>query len=253
MIDSHCHLTYEPLGKQLQDVLKRAAAAGVERMITIGTEIADAQRAIELCRQHENIRCAIGIHPHHSAQAQDDDVQWLRSLQQSPVVVALGEMGLDYHYDFAPRDRQAQIFTAQLELAKELNRAVVIHNREATDDTLGIMKAFPTVPAVFHCFTGSAPEARKILEQGYLLGFTGIVTYKKSDELREVVKFTPADRILVETDAPYLSPEPVRKQKVNEPSFVMHTARVVADLRGISVQELDRITTENVSSHFGWK
>jgi len=135
----------------------------------------------------------------------------------------------------------------------ELDRPVVIHNREATDDTLAIMKNFPTVRAVFHCFTGSAGEARKILDQAYLLGFTGVVTYKKSDELREVVKFTPADRILVETDAPYLSPEPVRKQKVNEPSFVMHTAQVVAELRGISVAELDRITSENVARHFGWK
>ena len=253
MIDSHCHLTYEPLAKQLDDVLKRAAAAGIQRMITIGTDIADAQRAIELCRGHENIRCAIGIHPHHSGKAQDEDVAWLRSLQQSPTVVALGEMGLDYHYDFAPRDRQAQIFKAQLELARELNRPVVIHNREATDDTLAIMRNFPSVRAVFHCFTGSAAEARKILDQGYLLGFTGIVTYKKSDELREVVKFTPGDRILVETDAPYLSPEPVRKQKVNEPSFVMHTARVVAELRGVSIEELDRITSENVARHFGWE
>ena len=253
MIDSHCHLTYEPLARQLDDVLKRAAAAGVGRMITIGTDLADAQRAIELCRGHENIRCAIGIHPHHSNKAQDEDVAWLRSLVQSPAVVALGEMGLDYHYDFSPRDRQAEIFTGQLELARELERPVVIHNREASDDTLAIMKDFPTVRAVFHCFTGTAPEARKILDQGYLLGFTGVVTYKKSDELREVVKFTPGDRILVETDAPYLSPEPVRKQKVNEPSFVMHTARVVADLRGISVEELDRITSENISRHFGWK
>jgi TatD DNase family protein len=130
--------------------------------------------------------------------------------------------------------------------------AIVIHNREATDDCLGILKQFPTVRALFHCFTGSAAEARKILDQGYLLGFTGIVTYKKSDELREVVKFTPSDRIVVETDSPYLSPEPVRKQKVNEPSFVMHTARVVAELRGVSIEELDRITSENVSRHFGW-
>ena len=238
--------------RQLGDVLKRAAAAGVRRMITIGTDLADAQRAIELCRQHENIRCAIGIHPHHSGNAQDDDVKWLRSLQQAPSVVALGEMGLDYHYDFSPRDRQAEIFNAQLELARELNRPIVIHCREATDDCLAILKNFPTVRALFHCFTGSAPEARKILDQGYLLGFTGIVTYKKSDELREVVKFTPADRMVVETDAPYLSPDPVRKQKVNEPSFVIHTAQLVANLRGISLDELDRITTQNVSNHFGW-
>src|SRR5207248_3143163 len=146
-------------------------AAGVERMITIGTDLADAQRAIELCREHENIRCAIGILPRHSAQAQDEDVAWLRSLEQSPAVVALGEMGLDYHYDFAPRERQAEIFTAQMELARELDRPVVIHNREATDDTLAIMKSFPTVRAVFHCFTGSAAEASSILYHGYLLGF----------------------------------------------------------------------------------
>jgi TatD DNase family protein len=253
MIDSHCHLTYEPLARQLNEVLARGAAVGVQKMITIGTDLVDAQRAIDLCRHHENIRCAIGIHPHHSDKAQDEDVAWLRSLQQSPSVVGLGEMGLDYHYDFSPRERQAQIFTAQLELARELNRPIVIHNREATDDCLAILKSFPTIKADFHCFTGTIDEARQILDQGYLLGFTGIVTYKKSDELREVAKFTPSDRILVETDSPYLSPEPVRKQKVNEPSFVMHTARFVADLRGISVQELDRITTENVSRHFGWK
>ncbi len=252
MIDSHCHLTYEPLAKQLADVLARAAAAGVHRMITIGTDLADAQRAVELCRQHENIHCAIGIHPHHSAKVRDEDVVWLRSLQQAPSVVALGEMGLDYHYGFSPRAQQARIFTAQLELARELNRSIVIHNREATDDCLAILKQFPTVRAVFHCFTGTPAEAHKILDQGYLLGFTGVVTYKKTDALRDVVKFAPSDRILVETDSPYLSPEPVRRQKVNEPALVMHTARVVAELRGISIEELDRITSENVSRHFGW-
>src|SRR6266850_8416535 len=239
MIDSHCHLTYEPLARQLDDVLARARSAGVTRMITIGTDLADAQKAIDLCRNHQNIRCAIGIHPHHSGNAQDDDVKWLRSLQQSPSVVALGEMGLDYHYDFSPRARQAEIFTAQLELARELNRPIVIHCREATDDCLAILKNFPTVRALFHCFTGTAPEAKQILDQGYLLGFTGIVTYKKSDELREVVKFTPADRFVVETDAPYLSPDPVRKQKVNDLSFAIHTARLIAQLRNISLEQLD--------------
>jgi TatD DNase family protein len=252
MIDSHCHLTYEPLAIQLDNVLARAKAAGVQKIITIGTDIADAQRAIQLCQNHENIRCAIGIHPHHSSKAHDDDIKWLRSLQQSPTVVALGEMGLDYHYDFSPRDVQKKVFTAQLDLARELNRPIVIHNREATDDCLAILKDFPTIPAVFHCFTGTPAEARQILDQGYLLGFTGIVTYKKSDALREVAQFTPADRIFVETDAPYLSPDPVRKQKVNEPSFVMHTAQLVAQLRNISLDELDKITTENVSRHFRW-
>src|SRR5687768_9312154 len=132
MIDSHCHLTYEPLANQLDAVLSRAKAAGVEKIITIGTDIADAEAAIKLCESHPNIRCAIGIHPHHAAKAHDDDVKWLRSLQQSPTVLALGEMGLDYHYDFSPRDRQKQIFTQQLDLARELNRPIVIHCREAT-------------------------------------------------------------------------------------------------------------------------
>src|SRR5258705_5403659 len=252
MTDSHCHLTYEPLARQLDDVLARAESAGVTRMITIGTDVTDAQNAIELCRNYDNIRCAIGIHPHHSDKAHDDDVKWLRSLQQASPVIALGEMGLDYHYDFSPRARQAEIFTAQLDLARELTRPIVIHCREATDDCLAILKNFPTVRALFHCFTGTVPEAKKILDQGYLLGFTGIITYKKSDELREVVRFTPEDRFVVETDAPYLSPDPVRKQKVNEPSFAIHTAQLVANLRGISLDQLDKITTENVSKHFGW-
>src|SRR5436190_12415702 len=203
MIDSHCHLTYEPLAKQIDHVLERAKAAGVTRMITIGTDIADAQKAIELCRNHENIRCAIGIHPHHSANAQDDDVKWLRSLQQSPSVVALGEMGLDYHYDFSPRDRQTQIFTAQLELARELNRPIVVHCREAADDCLAILKNFPTVRALCHCFTGPPPDARKIVDQCYVLGFSAYCTYKESDELCAVVRSSPNDLIAVETDAPY--------------------------------------------------
>ena len=176
----------------------------------------------------------------------------IRGMQNASEVVVLGEMGLDYHYDYSPQDRQREVFVAQLELAKELNRSVVIHCREAVDDTLAVMKDFPQVPAVFHCFTGTADEVRKILDRGYLLGFTGVVTYKRSDELREVAKFTPADRILVETDAPYLSPDPVRKQKTNEPAFVMHTAAVVAQVRGMTLPELDELTTANTLRFFRW-
>src|SRR4029077_423995 len=146
------------------------------------------------------------------------DVERLRELQADRSVVALGEMGLDYHHSFSQPAHQAAVFIAQLELAATLDRPVVIHCREAVDDALAILGKFPAVRAVFHCFTGSLNEAKKILDVGYLLGFTGPVTYKKSDELREVVRNTPFDRLLVETDAPYLSPEPMRKQKVNEPS-----------------------------------
>ncbi|MBV8780177.1 MAG: TatD family hydrolase, partial [Phycisphaerae bacterium] len=145
-----------------------------------------------------------------------------------------------------------RFFQTQLQLASERGLPVVIHNREATDDTLGVLKDFPKVRGVFHCFTGTCDEAKKILEAGFWLGFTGVVTFKKSDELREACRLTPMDRLLVETDAPWLSPEPVRKQKVNEPAFVMHTARAVAEVRGVSVEEINEGTTENARELFGW-
>lgn len=253
MIDSHCHLTDPRLAEQLDSVLERAASAGVRRMITIGTDLDDALKAIELCRAIDNVRCAVGIHPNHCGHVPVEDLPQLRQLQSDPSVVALGEMGLDYHWDYAPRDRQRHVFEFQLQLATELGRPVVIHCREATDDCLAIMGGHPAVRAVFHCFTGSQSEARKILDAGYLLGFTGAVTFKKNDELRAACKLAPLDRILVETDAPYLSPEPVRKQKTNEPAFVMHVAAVVADVHGLSLEELDAITTANAGSFFKWE
>jgi TatD DNase family protein len=167
-------------------------------------------------------------------------------------VIALGEMGLDYHYEPIDRPRQAMFFQRQLELAKERDLPVVIHCREAVEDTLAILKDFPGVRGVFHCFTGRLSEAKRILDAGYYLGFTGPVTFKKSDELREVARMTPADRLLVETDSPYLSPEPMRGQKVNEPALVMHVAARIAAERKISVKELDEMTTANASRLFGW-
>lgn len=252
MIDTHCHLTDPRLHSQLDAVLARAAAAGVTQMIGIGTDLDDAARCLELCRQFDHIRCAIGIHPNHSHEVDPAELPRLRELQCDPSVLALGEMGLDYHYHFAPVAVQKRFFEFQLQLATELDRPVVIHCREAMDDCLAIMRQFPGIRAVFHCFTGSRDEARQVLDAGYLLGFTGPVTYKKSDELREVVKLAPPDRLLVETDAPYLSPEPVRKQKTNEPAFVMHTAEMVGRLKGMDLKEIDRLTTANARQFFGW-
>ena len=252
MIDSHCHLTDPRLLEQLDDVLARAKAAGVDRMITIGTEPDDDAAAIQLCHMRPQLRCSIGIHPNYCHEVEESEIPRLREMQKDPTVVALGEMGLDYHYNFADRARQRRFFEAQLQLATELNRPVVIHNREATDDCLAVMRKFPSVRAVFHCFTGTIAEGEKILEAGYLLGFTGVVTFKKSDDVKEIARRMPTDRILVETDAPYLTPEPMRKQKINEPALVVHTAAVVAQVRGITIQEVDRITTENVERFFGW-
>lgn len=251
MIDSHCHLTDPRLLEQVAEVLARASEAGVERMITIGTHPQDHHAAIKLCRAHANIRCAVGIHPNYCHEVDESELPRLRETQSDPAVVALGEMGLDYHYTFADRARQRRFFEFQLQLAAELKRPVVIHCREAVDDCLDIMRSMPFVPAVFHCFTGTLAEGLRILDAGYLVGFTGVVTFKKSDELRELARQAPADRILVETDAPYLSPEPLRKQNVNEPALVMHTASAVASARGISVDELDHITTANAVRFFG--
>jgi TatD DNase family protein len=252
MIDTHCHLTDPRLGAQLDQVLHRARAAGVGRMITVGTDLADGRAAVALCHRHPEVRCGVGIHPNHSHQASVADVATLASLQADPAVVALGEMGLDYFHKFAPRAHQAAIFEAQLELASRVSRPVIIHCREAVADCLAILRRFPSVRCVFHCFTGSADEARRVLDAGHLLSFTGVITFKNNDALREVVKLTPLDRLLLETDAPYLSPEPMRKQKINEPALVVHTAARIAQLKHVPVEELDRVTTDNALRFFRW-
>jgi TatD DNase family protein len=264
MIDTHCHLTDPRLLDQLPAVLDRANNAGVTRIITIGTDIEDDRAAIEICRKlqkngeqarrlHEvQLRCVIGIHPNYTHEAEKDHLAQLRELQIDPSVVALGEMGLDYFHNFADRNRQREFFEAQLQMAKELNRPAVLHSREAIDDTLAILKNFPKVPALFHSFTGTIDESKRIADAGYLIGFTGPVTFKKNDALREAARNLPRDRVVVETDAPYLTPEPMRKQKINEPAMVVHVAAAIAKEWGVTVEEVDEITTRNASDFFRW-
>jgi TatD DNase family protein len=252
MIDTHCHLTDPRLHSQLDAVIAHATAAGVSHLITIGTDLEDDQQAVAVCQGRDHVHCTIGIHPNNCAQSQVTDLDLLRPLALAPSVIALGEMGLDYHYPPIDRQRQTLFFESQLDLATGRDLPVVIHCREAVEDTLAILKGFPNIRGVFHCFTGTASEAKRILDAGYYLGFTGPVTFKKSDELRTVARFTPADRLLVETDSPYLSPEPVRGQKVNEPALVMHVARRIAQERGVSVEALDEMTTANASRLFRW-
>lgn len=250
MIDSHCHLTDPRLLGQINQVLSRAAAAGVGRMITIGTNLEDARAAVALCERYPQLRAGIGIHPNYCNEAQLGQLDEIRRLQTHPSVVALGEMGLDYHYDMADRARQRTFFETQLSLATELKRNVIIHSREAADDTLAILRSFPGVLAVFHCFTGTVAEAEAILSAGHWISYTGVITFKKNDGLRECVRLTPRDRLMVETDAPYLSPEPVRNQKTNEPAFVMHTAAVVAKVWGMDLAEVDRVVSANAGLFF---
>jgi TatD DNase family protein len=252
MIDTHCHLTDPRLMEQLPAVLDRAAAAGVSKIVTIGTHPADWEAALAVTTGRPNIRCAVGAHPNHCHEIEFEELGKLREYAKSPSVAAIGEMGLDYHHKFANRDLQARYFRAQLEIARDANLPVVIHCREAVDDCLSILAAFPGVWAVFHCFTGTMAEAQRIWDAGYLTGFTGVVTFRNGQPLRDIAAAAPADQILVETDAPYLSPEPMRKQKINEPALVVHTAAALAAARKITLEELDKLTTENAMRFYRW-
>jgi TatD DNase family protein len=221
-------------------------------MVTIGTKPEDWEPALAITRNHPNVRCALGVHPNHTHEVELEALAVLRGLQAEGGALAVGETGLDYHHEFAPRKRQAEFFELHLQMAAELNRPVVIHCREAVEDCLAILGAQPRVRAVFHCFTGTPGEAKRIVEAGYYLGFTGVLTFRNTEGLRQAAKAAPGDRILVETDAPYLSPEPMRKQKVNEPAGVMHTAAALAAVRGVDLAAIDDLTTANATNFYGW-
>ena len=251
MIDTHCHLSYPPLFDRLDDVLAHARAVGVGHLITIGTRLADSLTCRDLAVKYAQISCAVGIHPHHAAETSIADLDQIIAMFADDHVCAAGEMGLDYHYDFSPREQQLTAFERQVAGAKAAGKPVVIHSRESIDDCLAILKSSGTSAGVFHCFTGQVDEARKILDAGFYLGFTGIITFKKSDDLREIVKMVPGDRLLIETDAPYLAPEPFRRQKTNEPSLIVHTFRKAAELRGVSQSDFTAQTSANAARLFG--
>lgn len=251
LIDSHCHLTAPALYERLDALLDAARQAGVSYAITIGVDTADARRAIDLAHARPSLFAAVGIHPHEAGKTAEGWVDELSRLAAEPRVVAIGEMGLDYHYDFAPRAVQAAVFERQLDLARGIGRPVIIHCREAHADVLAILDRFPGLRGVvFHCFTGTEAEARQILDRGFWISLTGVVTFKKSSELRAVAALIPGDRLMVETDAPYLSPEPVRNQQPNHPANMVWIARRIADARGVSFEELASITRFNTIKFF---
>lgn len=245
MIDSHCHLCYAPLLDQIDAVLMRARAAGVRHMITIGTGLRECVVSVELAGKHADITCALGLHPHHAGECTDDELQQVIGMLGAARVVAAGEMGLDYHYDFAPKSAQLRVFEKQLEAAKQARLPLVLHSRESVSDCLSILKSHAMNNGVFHCFTGTMEEARQILDAGFYLGFTGIITFKNTQYLRDILAMVPSDRLLLETDAPYLSPEPMRRQKYNEPALIPHTFIRAAEVRGESLERLIEQTTAN--------
>jgi TatD DNase family protein len=225
VIDSHCHLTAKAFAEDLPEVLARARAAGIARMVTIGTSPRDWDAALALAAAEPDVSVACGLHPHEAAAG---GWEGLRRLG----VVAIGEIGLDYHYDFAPRDKQREAFAAQLQLAHQRGLPIIIHEREAADDVLAILDREGCPPGVWHCFSGDAALAREVLARGLHLGFGGLATFPKgTDGIRAAARACPVERLLLETDAPYLAPVPHRGRR-NEPAFVADTARFLTDLRG---------------------
>lgn len=247
LIDSHCHLDFPELSSDLDAVLARAQDAGVGLMVTISTRVAKFDQLKDIVEAHDNVFCSIGTHPHNAAEEPDISVEALVELSRHPKVVAIGEAGLDYHYDHSPRDIQLGSFRTHIAAARETGLPLVIHAREADADVARILEEESeegAFPFVLHCFTSGADLAHRGLALGGYISFSGVVTFKKADALRDIALTVPSDRILVETDAPYLAPVPFRG-KTNEPSFVVNTAARLADVRGIGEEEMARLSTDN--------
>ena len=247
LTDSHCHLDDSRFDADRAAVVGMARAAGVSTMLAIGTGGGppDLACAVRLADEYPGVYATLGVHPHHAAAAEPGTFGRMRELFAHPKVVAIGEIGLDYHYDFAPRSTQRRVFESQLSLAADARLPVSIHTREAWADTLDVLRAHPLPSGgVFHCFTGGPREAEQALAIGFHLSFAGILTFPNAHALREAAALTPLDRLLVETDAPYLAPVPYRGKR-NEPSFLTATARCLALAKGASEAEIAAITTKN--------
>ena len=249
LVDSHCHLDSKEFDSDREDVIRRALDAGVERMVAIGTGDGppDLEAGVRMADRFEPFFATAGIHPHDAAKAAPEHFKNLAALLRHPKLVALGEIGLDYHYDFSPRDVQKTVFIEQMRIAAEAGKPIVIHTREAWDDTLALLEAHWAphgIPGIMHCFSGGLGEAKRALALGFHLSFGGIVTYPKALEVHEAARQAPLDRILIETDSPYLAPVPKRGKR-NEPALIVHTARRLAELRGVAFEDIARATTEN--------
>jgi TatD DNase family protein len=246
LVDSHCHLDDKQFSEDREAVIARALEAGVERMMAIGTGDgpADLETAVRLAELYPFFFATVGVHPHDASKAEPDTFDRLRDVVRHPKVLAVGEIGLDYHYDFSPREIQRDVFIRQLELACEAGKPIVIHTREAWSDTTAILCEHYYGGGIFHCFTGGPAEAREALDLGFHLSFGGVLTFPKAEALREVARMVPLDRILVETDAPYLAPVPHRGKR-NEPAFLVETVRKLAALRETPLEDLAAATTRN--------
>jgi TatD DNase family protein len=246
LVDSHCHLDDSKFDEDREQVIERALAAGVERMMAIGTGNGppDLEVAIRQADRYPFLYATIGVHPHDASKAVPETYLRLRELAAHPKVLAVGEIGLDYHYDFSPREVQRDVFVRQLEIAAEAGLPIVIHTREAWDDTIALLRQHWQGDGIMHCFTGDEQQAREALDLGFHLSFGGVLTFPKAETVRQAARITPDDRLLVETDCPYLAPVPHRGKR-NEPAFVVEAVKRLAELRGRTPGEIAELTTLN--------
>jgi TatD DNase family protein len=251
LVDSHCHLDYAPMADDVPGTLARARTAGVGTLLTIGTKLKDFARVRAIAEANDNVYCSVGVHP-HEAQNESADARNLVELAAHPKVVGIGESGLDYYYDKSPRPQQQENFRAHIRAASETGLPLIVHTRDADDDTAAMLaeaKAAGKLTGVLHCFTSSQALADKAIELGFYISISGIVTFKNAEPLRQVVRSIPLERLLVETDSPFLAPIPMRG-KPCEPAYVAHTAAKVAELKGVGLADLTKATTANFFTLF---
>jgi TatD DNase family protein len=255
LIDSHCHIDGDAFDADRDDVVQRAKDAGIAAMLVVGTgdpHSDDFRKAIAVAEKYENVYASVGVHPHDAKLYDDSAEQHLVELAKSEKVIAWGEIGLDFYYDHSPRDVQREVFIRQIQKARELDLPIIIHSREADDETVEILKSECSGSfrgGIMHCFGGTAAMAEKLMNLGFLISFAGNVTFKKADNLRDAARVVPLDKLLVETDCPFLTPIPFRGKR-NEPAFVEHTARFLAELYGVEFKELAARTTLNFLDFF---
>ena len=256
LVDSHCHIDGEQFDGDRDEIVKRANDAGVKMMLTVGTgnpHDGEIERAVKVAEKYENVFASVGVHPHDAKLYDDAAETHLIELAKREKTIAWGEIGLDYYYDHSPREVQREVFRRQIKTAKELDLPVIIHSREADDETVEILAdEYKTLGrgGVMHCFGGTAEMAQAMLDVGFYISFAGNVTFKKAENLREAAQIVPLDKLLIETDCPFLAPVPNRGKR-NEPSFVVHTARFLADFYGIELEKLAEQTTRNFMTLFG--
>lgn len=250
LFDTHAHYDDAAFDADREALLSRLPSDGVRYVVNVGCDLASSRQAVALAQQYDYIYAGVGIHPGNAEECTPEALETLRQLAAHPKVVAIGEIGLDYHYDTPPRDVQRAVFRAQMRLAGELGLPVSVHDRDAHGESLEIVREFPAVRGVFHCFSGSVETARELTSLGWYLGFTGVVTFKNAKKTAAVAIDAPADRILIETDCPYLAPEPCRGTRCDS-SLLVHTGAKIAALRGVPPEKLYALTYENARRFYG--